>query len=326
MKNVLNVIFAAVVLVLIIGCGLDFDDDSGIAKISGNGNSDNELYLTSDSNRALIDLKVRLGWARAERFKIVGTKGYHSLFGIVRVEIVSNRNQNVIIHYSTNGAEWSQVYAKDNGLTDDGQFKKFYFYTPALALETNRVSKVVYQFKVEYQVDGETNVMSDGGRIFKASSNPGKSLPNGVIGQGAPGYWHILLENAEMISFTNTNTGSLVSNLFHGHIQVKNEGPNAAKEVKIVYRMNMTGWSEQYIYRYPSGLAFKTDKSFYSNGYKYGIEHWEFNLPMPTNTQYVQFILQVKYSGTGDLWDDKNRCKRYWIKTVPGIMTSYATN
>lgn len=326
MKKVFAVLMVALTLIGFIGCGLRIDSgDPSSTEIADTGDG-NAVEMDGVSNKDPIELKVRLGWARAERFKVIGVKGYYSLFGIVRVEILSNRSQNVIIHYSTNGSEWFQVYSKDNGLTDDGDFKKFYFYTPSAVLDTNLVSKVVYQFRVEYQTEGETNVFSDSGRIFKASSNPGKSMPDGVIGQGAPGYWHILLENAEMIAMSNA-AGLITNYMFRGNIQVKNDGPNLAKTVKVIYRTNTTGWNNLNVKKYPYCLAQNTGKYFYTNNSKFGIENWSFSMPMGTNARYIQFILEADYTtGTNMTWLDKNRCKRYWIKTIPGTMISYATN
>jgi hypothetical protein len=294
----------------------------GDNKIGNPGNTNQSSSVKLDPK--LVDLKVKMGWGRAEQYKLIGTMGYNSLFGFIRAEVLTNGNQTVIIHYSTDGINWFQVQGKNNGLTEDSNFTKFYFQTPELIADTNVISSIMYQFYVEYRTDTET-YFSDESMIFKACTRPDQSLPDGVIGQAAPGYFHLILEDAKIIPLYNTN-GIWVSNTFLGHIQVKNDPQNSDKVVKIIFRTNCSDWNQNTYLSYDFGLAQKLNKSFYSNGWRDGIEDWVFNITFPIGVTNIHFINSVTNLGTGVYWEDKNRCIRYWINHVPGIMVSCDTN
>jgi hypothetical protein len=313
MKKIFVCSLVAMGLLTILGCGNN--------KI---GNTGNTNQSSSAPDPKLVDLKVKMGWGRAEQYKLIGTMGYNCLLGVIRAEVLTNGNQIVIIHYSTDGINWLQVNGKTNGLTEDSNFTKFYFQTPGLTADTNVISGIMYQFYVEYKTDTET-YLSDEGKIFKACTRPDRSLPDGVIGQAAPGYFHLVLEDAKVMPLYDTN-GIWVSNTFLGHIQVKNDPQNSDKVVKIIYRANGSDWDEQAYQTYDFVLAQKLNKSFFSNGWQDGIENWVFNMPLPIGVTNIHFINSVTNLGTGTYWEDNNQHARYWINHVPGITICHSTN
>lgn len=283
-----------------------------------------EIYLT---NKITSWLKITNAYVFTNMMATNGT----SLYGLVRTELLTNVDRDVLVHYSTDSNHWQVVLGRNIGRTDDKLYSKFYFYTPFIPYDASHSNGgLTYFFWVEYQ---RTNVsyISDKGKIFQSSPMPDPELPHMILGQSVVGTRHLLLEKA-FITPVYDGEGTLTGYNFQGNIQVKNVDPTN-KIVKIIYQLNTTNWVRSKLSTYPYFYATNTGKEFYANGYTnrnigggtVAMENWYFSYIFPADTTIIQFIDVTVYDGATAWWSDKNRCKRYFVYVpFPGRVEAWS--
>jgi hypothetical protein len=219
---------------------------------------------------------------------------------------------------------WKNLTVMRDSLTDDKLFAQYYFCTPLELLNSQPKDRPIIYIKVGYYKNNVTNY-SESGKIYQSCPNPDPTLPSGVVGQGVIPGKHFMTECAEVTPVSNN--GVLSGWKLHGHIQVKNESPGILKTINLIYRTNTMDWVRGAQERtYPILYATRTTNLFYGNGYKGGVENWEFTTIFPPSVFSIQFIGWDKVVTNYAAWADRNRCRKYHVNPFPGVVLTYQTN